>query len=111
MATGNRVGYYAYMTVEGSDSMTPIESIYEREEAALYLLKYLRCKDRVVPKRAQMKYEQLVDRFFREHVNLVEQGKRRSLRLNCLQDVNFFLKLLESAKEQYGFYCDCDGLN
>jgi len=106
MATGYRVGYYAYMTVEGSDSLTPIESIYEIEAAALYLLKYLRFKDRVVPKRAQMKYEQLIDRFFREHVNLVEQGKRRSLRFDCMQDVNYFLKLLESAKEQYNFYGD-----
>ena len=106
MATGSRVGYYAYMTVEGSDSMTPIESIYDIEAAALYLQKYLRPKNRVVPKRAQMIYEQLVDRFFREHVNLVEQGKRRSLRLDCLQDVHFFLKLLETAKEQYSFYDD-----
>jgi len=86
--------------------MTPIESIYEIEEAALYLQKYLRSKNRVVPKRAQMIYEQLVDRFFREHVNLVEQGKRRSLRLDCLQDVNSFLRLLETAKEQYSFYDD-----
>ena len=86
--------------------MTPIESIYEIEEAALYLQKYLRSKDRVVPKRAQMKYEQLIDRFFREHVNLVEQGKRRSLRFDCMQDVNSFLRLLETAKEQYSFYDD-----
>ena len=86
--------------------MTPIESIYEIEEAVLYLQKYLRSKDRVVPKRAQMKYEQLIDRFFREHVNLVEQGKRRSLRFDCMQDVNSFLRLLETAKEQYSFYDD-----
>ena len=86
--------------------MTPIESIYDIEAAALYLQKYQRKKNRVVPKRAQMIYEQLVDRFFREHVNLVEQGKRRSLRLDCLQDVNSFLRLLETAKEQYSFYDD-----
>ena len=94
------------MSTEGSDLMTPIESIYEIEAAASHLQKYLRSKDRVVPKRAQMKYEQLIDRFFREHVNLVEQGKRRSLRFDCMQDVNYFLKLLESAKEQYSFYVD-----
>ena len=86
MATGYRVGYYAYMTVEGSDALTPIESIYEIEAAALYLLKYLRFKDRVVPKWAQMKYEQLIDRFFREHVNLVEQGKRVRLRSQGIND-------------------------
>lgn len=34
------------------------------------------------------------------------KGKLRNLRLKCLQDVNFFLKLLESAKEQYSFYVD-----
>ena len=94
------------MSTEGSDLMTPIESIYEIEAAASHLQKYLRSKDRVVPKRAQMKYEQLIDRFFWEHVNLVEQGKRRSLRFDCMQDVNYFLKLLESAKEQYSFYVD-----
>ena len=97
--------------MEGSDSMTPIESIYEIEAALSDLQKYLHSKDRIVFKKAQMKYEQLVDRFFREHVNLLEQGKRRSLRLDCLQDVNYFLKLLESAKEQYSFYIDCDEAN
>ena len=46
MATGNRVGYYDYMTALGSDSMTPIESIYEIEAAVSDHQKYLRSKDR-----------------------------------------------------------------
>jgi len=48
--------------------MTPIESIYEIEAALTDLQKYLHSKDRIVFKKAQIKYKQLVDRFFREHV-------------------------------------------
>jgi hypothetical protein len=46
--------------------MTPIESIYEIQSAVLDLQLYLYSKDAVVSKRAQMKYEQWVDRFFRK---------------------------------------------
>ena len=49
--------------------MTPIESIYEIQSAVLDLQRYLNAKDKVVSYRAQERYEQSVDRFFRENVN------------------------------------------
>jgi len=84
--------------------MTPIESIYEIQSAVLDLQRYLQSKDKVVSFRAQERYKEWVDRFFRENVNVVEPEKRRSLRILCLQDVDYFLKLLESRAEYY----DCD---
>ena len=81
--------------------MTPIESIYEIQSAVLDLQRYLQSKDKVVSYRAQERYEEWVDRFFRENVNLVESEKRRSLRFLCLQDFDYFLKLLESSVEYY----------
>lgn len=55
--------------------MTPIESIYEMQSVVLDLQRYLCSKDKVVSTCAQMKYEQWVDRFFRENVNVVEHEK------------------------------------
>ena len=83
--------------------MTPIESIYEIQSAVLDLQRYLQSRDKVVSYRAQERYEQWVDRFFRENVNVVEPEKRRSLHILCLQDVDYFLKLLESTIEYYDF--------
>ena len=57
----------------------------------------------MVSYRAQERYEEWVDRFFRENVNVVEPEKRRSLRILCLQDFDYFLKLLESTVEYYDF--------
>ena len=81
--------------------MTPIESIYEIQSAVKDLQRYLKHKDTSVSYRAQTRYEQWVERFFRENVNVVEPEKRRSLRIVCLQDVDYFLKLLESTVEYY----------
>ena len=81
--------------------MTPIESIYKIQSAVLDLHRYLQSKDKVVSYRAQERYEQWVDRFFRENVNVIESEKRRSLRFLCLQDFDYFLKLLESTVEYY----------
>ena len=83
--------------------MTPIESIYEIQSAVLDLQRYLQSKDKVVSFRAQERYEQWVDRLFRENINMVESEKRRSLRILCLQDVDCFLKLLKSTVEYYQF--------
>ena len=83
--------------------MTPIESIYEIKSAVLDLQRYLQSKDKVVSYRAQERYEQWVDRFFRENINVVEPEKRRSLRILCLQDFDYFLKLLELTVEYYDF--------
>ena len=83
--------------------MTPIESIYEIQSAVLDLQQYLQSKDKVVSFRAQIKYEEWIDRFFRENINLLKPEKRRSLRILCLQGFDYFIKLLESTVEHYGF--------
>lgn len=77
--------------------MTPIESIYEIQSAVKDLQRYLNHKDVSVSYRAQERYEQWVERFFRENVNVVEPEKRNT----CLNDVDYFLKLLESTIEYY----------
>ena len=83
--------------------MTPIESIYEIQFAVHDLQRYLQSRDKVVSYRAQERYEQWVDRFFLENINVVEPEKRRSLRILCLQDFDYFLKLLELTVEYYDF--------
>ena len=83
--------------------MRPIESIYEIQSAVLDLQRYLHSRDTVVSYRTRERYEQWVDRFFRENVNVVEPEKRRSLRILCLQGFDYFIKLLESTVEHYGF--------
>ena len=77
--------------------MTPIESIYEIQSAVLDLQRYLKSNDSVVSYRAQERYEQWVDRFFRENINVVEAEKHNI----CLHDFDYFLKLLESTIEYY----------
>ncbi|PKN89367.1 MAG: hypothetical protein CVU51_00500 [Deltaproteobacteria bacterium HGW-Deltaproteobacteria-1] len=77
--------------------MTPIESIYEIKEAVIDLQKYLNSKDRIVSKRAKMRYEQWVDRFFRENKHFVKLEQR----ISCLDDPACFLKLMDSAIEYY----------
>ena len=79
--------------------MTPIESIYEIKAAVLDLQRYLQSKDKVVSYRAQKRYEQWVERFFRENVNLLEPEKRSIF----LHDFDYFLKLLGSTIEYYEF--------
>lgn len=81
--------------------MTHIESIYEIQSAVLDTRRYIQSKDKMVSHKAQEKYEELVDRSFRENVNVVESEKRKSLRILCLQDFDYFLKLLESTIEYY----------
>jgi hypothetical protein len=83
--------------------MTPIESIYKIQSAVKDLRRYLQSKDKVVSFRARERYAQWVDRFFRENVNAVEPEKRGNLRILCLQDVDYFLKLLESRAAYYDF--------
>jgi polynucleotide 5'-kinase involved in rRNA processing len=79
--------------------MTPIESIYEIQSAILDLQQYLQSKDKVVSYRAHERYKQWVERFFRENVNVVEPEKQNI----CLQNFDYFIKLLESTVEYYGF--------
>ena len=79
--------------------MTPIESIYEIKAAVLDLQKYLLSKDPVVSKKAWIKYEQLVERFFRENASFASNQKRQT----CLNDINYFLSLMEEAVEHYDF--------
>ena len=84
--------------------MTLIESIYEIQSAVLDLRRYLQSKDKVVSCRARQRYAQWVDRFFRENVNVAEPENRGNLRILCLRDIDYFLKLLESKSEYY----DCN---
>jgi len=76
--------------------MTPIESIYEIEEVLIDIRKYLHSKDVLVARKARIKYEQMVDIFFRENVNFKEPEKR----YQCLDDDNYFLTLMESTKRK-----------
>ena len=80
--------------------MTPIESIYEIRSDVLYLQRYLYEKKPVVYHRAYERYEKLVNRFFRENVNFVEPEKR----IICIDDVDYFLKLMEETVEYYQMY-------
>jgi hypothetical protein len=77
--------------------MTPIESIYEIRGAVLDLQKYLHSKDAVVSRRAQIRYEQWVDRFFRENDSFLAPQQRYS----CLHNLDYFMSLIDSAKEYY----------
>ena len=77
--------------------MTPIESIYEIKSAVIDLQKYLCSRSRVVSKYAQTKYEPWVNRFFRENEKLVKPEQR----LSCLQDLDYFLRLMDNTVEQY----------
>lgn len=81
--------------------MTPIESIYEIRSAVLDLQRHLIVKKPVVYHRAYERYEKLVDSFFRESVDVFEPEKRRMLRIECLDDSNYFLNLLETTVEYY----------
>ena len=77
--------------------MTPIESIYEIKSAVVDLEKYLCSRSRVVSKYAQTKYEPWVNRFFRENEEFVKPEQRQS----CLQDLDYFLRLMDNTVEQY----------
>jgi len=80
--------------------MTPIESIFEIRASLLDMLPYLNSKSAWVASRARGHYEQLVDRFFREHGRLVKPEQRSE----CLQDDDYFLRVMESVEGKY--YCD-----
>lgn len=77
--------------------MTPIDSMLEIKTAVLDLEKYLLSKDVVVVKRAQGKYENLIDRFFQENENLLAPQQHKA----CIHDMGYFLSLIESAIELY----------
>lgn len=77
--------------------MTPKESIYEIESNLHDLQPYLNSKNAWVAKRAREKYEQLVNRFFRENKYFVKPEQR----FPCLHDPVCFLKLMDSAMEYY----------
>ena len=82
--------------------MTPIESIYEIKSAVITLQKYLSSNE-FVSKRAQTKYKELLDRFFRENENFVKPHQRQL----CLHDPGYFLSLMDEAVEKY--YREVDG--
>jgi len=78
-------------------TMTLIESIYEIKSAVLALQRYASSKDEFVSKRAQIKYVELLDRFFSENENFVKPQQRQS----CLHDPGYFLSLIDEAIEKY----------
>ena len=78
-------------------TMTAIESIYEIEAAISDLQPYLQSRDRIVFKRARIRYAQLVDRFFRENVKDVKPEHRNG----CLDDVGYFIEVIAEVKEAY----------
>lgn len=53
----------------------------------------------LIPEVAKTKYKIFVNRFFRDHVKLVEHEKCDL----CLNDVTYFMNLLESTVEHYHF--------
>jgi hypothetical protein len=77
--------------------MTLIESLFEIKLTALELQSYLLSNDPVVSKRAQIKYEQLVDRFFRENKTIVTPQQLNP----CLHNFSAFMILMEEAIERY----------
>lgn len=77
--------------------MTPLESIYEIESDLHDLQPYLHSKDVLVLKKAQKKYESLVDRFFTENASFVKPEQR----YDCLRDYEYFRKLMASARDHY----------
>mgnify|MGYP000847797918 CR=1 FL=1 len=83
--------------------MTPIEAIYEIKAAVVNLERYLSSKDAVVSKKARVKYEQLVNVFFRDNKGS-ETSKHRQ---ECLNDQDFFMKLMDESVECY--YLDLEG--
>ena len=83
--------------------MTPIESIYEIEADLHDLQPYLHSKSVWAARRAQGKYEHLVDRYFREHCRIVNPEQRSA----CLHDDTYLLSLLESARQSYYFDSEC----
>jgi len=77
--------------------MTPIESIYEIKADVVHLQRYLNNKSPVVAHRARERYEQCVDKFFRENKNYVKPEQR----IQCLDDSNYFLELMNTILEDY----------
>ena len=77
--------------------MTPIESIYEIKSAVLALQRFSSSKDAVVLKKVQVKYLELINRFFRENEKFVKPHQRQS----CLHDPGYFLSLMDEAVEHY----------
>lgn len=76
--------------------MTLIESIFEIKAAVFDLLRYP-SNDAIVSKKVQIKYVELIDRFFRENVNLVKPQQREA----CLENMAFFMSLMDSAVDHY----------
>ena len=83
--------------------MTPRESIYEIEADLHDLQPYLHSHRALVSKRAQGKYKQLVDRYFREHGRMVNPERRS----DCLDDDKYFFNLLESTRKSYYSDSEC----
>ncbi len=83
--------------------MTPIESIYEIKSAISSLASYTSSRDVVVLKKVQVKYLELIDRFFLENEKFVKPEQREA----CSHDKDYFINLMDDAVEHY--YSEVDG--
>jgi cupin superfamily acireductone dioxygenase involved in methionine salvage len=77
--------------------MTPIESIYEIESKLFDFQPHLHSREVIVAREAMNKYEQLVDRFFKEHVSVLDSEQRYI----CLDNDTYFSTLMKSTIETY----------
>lgn len=76
--------------------MTAIESIFAIKSAVIDLGRYT-SSNQFVSKRVQIKYVQLLDRFFSENDNYVTHEHRQS----CLHDMDYFVGLMDETAEHY----------
>ena len=77
--------------------MTAIESIFEIKSAVSALARFSPSRDPIVTKKVQVKYLELIDRFFRENENLVEPEQRQA----CFDDMDYFIGIMDEAVEWY----------
>ena len=77
--------------------MTAIESIFEIKSAVSALARFSPSRDPIVTKKIQVKYRELIDRFFLENENLVEPEQRQA----CLHNMDYFIGIMDEAVEWY----------
>ena len=77
--------------------MTRQESIDEIRALILDLEKYLTSPIQGVRYRAKKQYAELINRFFRENKNFLAQQQS----LACLDDIQYFMSLLQAAEGYY----------
>ena len=82
--------------------MTAIESIFEIKSAVSALRRFSPSRDPIVIKKVQVKYLELIDRFFRENAKsapgaFFEPEQRQA----CFDDMDYFIGIMDEAVEHY----------